>query len=108
MKKKIMILSIIAVMVVLTIIAIHAMNTLTTFSIKRWDTNVYQREWMLSSFLEKYELVGMSSEEVTELLGTNEFDGNKYLIGKSYVGPMFFSITFDENDRVKSYGIIVD
>lgn len=83
-------------------------NELKTFSIEKWDNNVYQREMMLDDFLERYDLIGMSYDEVIEILGTNKFDGNKYLIGKSYVGPIFFSITFNEKNRVESYGVIID
>ena len=107
-KKKIILLSTILALVLLAVFVFLYTNMLKTFSIERWNENVYQRERMLDDFLEKYDLTGMSYDEVMSILGTNEFDGNKYLIGKSYVGPTFFSITFDDDNRVKSYGIIVD
>ena len=106
--KKKLLICVIIVIIILIIIFVNFVHALTTFSIEKWNENVYQREWMLNDFLEKYNLVGMSYGEIINLLGSNYFDGNKYLIGKSYVGPKFFSITFDKNNKVESYGIIVD
>ncbi|MBR6522981.1 MAG: hypothetical protein IKT39_00015 [Clostridia bacterium] len=94
---------------ILTIICIQQQNI--EFDKKKWDKDIYNREKMIDDFLLHYDLKSMSYNEVVAILGTSgTVSGShiSYYIGKSYSGPVILSITFDENDMVKSFDKIVD
>ena len=86
-------------------------STYTTFTQESWNENVFKREKMIDDLLEKYSLQEMDYAQITSLLGTNGIVPDskiRYYVGKSYIGPVLFSISFDENNKVASYGIMID
>ena len=81
------------------------------FSVQEWDTDIWHRERMIKSLTEKYNLYGMTDEEIVKLLGKNGLVENShyiYYVGKSYAGPVIFGISFDDNNKVEHYSVIVD
>ena len=81
------------------------------FSSEKWESDIWGREQMIEDLTRSYDLQNMNSEEILDLLGTNGmvFDSHYiYYIGKSFSGPVLFAISFDENDYVSSYGVIID
>ena len=83
------------------------------FTVERWNTNIWEREYMFDDFLTKYELIGMSKNEVIELLGNEGMVGEAgadftYYFGKAWSGPVLLTLYFDDMDFVTRYGIIVD
>lgn len=109
---KLKIISVISIVCVLIGSAVcYRLVERSKFTIERWSKDIYEREYMLNDLMKKYDIGEMSYDEIILLLGTNGVVPNskiQYYIGKSYIGPILFSITFDEDDTVKSFGKIVD
>lgn len=86
-------------------------NERKKFSSENWDTNIWGREKMIDSLSEMYDLYQMKYDDIVKILGTNGVIKDSriiYYIGKSFAGPVLFNISFDENDYVCDFGIIVD
>lgn len=110
MKLKVMYIIIIVCILICGIIG-YGLYERNVFTVEKWNRDIYQRKILLDDLTKKYNINAMTYEEVVELLGVNGIVPNsriQYFAGKSYAGPVLFSISFDENDRVKSYGIIID
>ncbi len=109
---------ILVIILILFIIAIVALSCFyyhitaeREFSVQKWDTDIWHRERMVKSLTEKYNLYGMTDEEIVKLLGKNGLVENShytYYVGKSYCGPVIFGISFDDNNKVEGYSVIVD
>ena len=111
MKKKYVFLSIIIILIfVVSVIGVNIHND-KVFSQEKWNSNIWERNKMIDNLTQTYDLYQMSSNDIVDLLGTNGLVENShftYYVGKEYSGPVLFSITFDENDYVSGYGIIID
>jgi len=74
-----------------------------------WDGNVRVRSTMLDDLLEKYDFIGMSKDEVLELLGTNGVligeESLGYETGGGYFSDEILSFSIDENGVVRNVGI---
>ena len=83
----------------------------TVFTVDKWNDKIWDREHMFNDFLEKYELIGMTRQEVKEVLGNNGLvyeDDSIYYIGKALLGPVLLRINYNEENLVESYHITVD
>jgi len=83
------------------------------FSTERWNENVMQRTYMIDDLLSRYEIIGMSRDEILDLLGTNALtrifpDVLMYRVGRDFLHIIQFMIHFDENDIAYQYSIMYD
>lgn len=89
------------------------MNYLKRFSKERWNTNIAHRKYMIEDLVNSYELIGMTKDEVIQLLGKNEMFlsgkdpivGIHYIIGMGYIDPLILDISLDNFGRVEKYGV---
>jgi len=106
---------IIALCICLSVFILARINTLKQFDQMRWNEDFKNRKYMVENLVNKYRLIGMSKEEVINLLGENQMflsftnqgfvEGIHYIIGMGYVEPVLLDILFNENGYVEKYGI---
>ena len=111
---KIFIIAIICIMILIVVgltIFISAKNT-ADFTTAKWE-KIENREKIVDSLLNKYNLIGMTKDEVKELLGDSgyAYEANYWSYNMTYSPPgvMLFTIkcldVFFENDVVTNYEI---
>ncbi len=106
---------IIVLCICLSVFTLARMNTLKQFDCKRWNEDFKKRKYMVEDLASRYGLIGMSKEEIINLLGENQMfisfanqsvvEGIHYIIGMGYAEPMLLDILFNENGYVEKYGI---
>ncbi|MBQ4160759.1 MAG: hypothetical protein IJD83_07490 [Clostridia bacterium] len=112
-KKKVLIMAV-ALMLVCIIIGIGTYHkTINTFDTVRWNENIYVREHMLDDLIENHNLKQWDYETVLSNLGEKGLVRKEktvllYTVGKGYVGPILFSIHFDESGKITNFEKIVD
>ncbi|MBQ2696389.1 MAG: hypothetical protein IJF61_03715 [Clostridia bacterium] len=109
--KKIIIGIILFIVIASFIVVVQVNKNQKTFSPEKWEIDIWEREKMLESLIDTYDLYQMNDKQIVNLLGTNgvvEGTNIVYYVGKTYSGPILFSISFDETGYVSRYGIIVD
>lgn len=77
-----------------------------TFTKEKWDRDVANRYKMADSLIRDHIVIGMTRNEVIELLGINGIKNNKkesmeYYIGLETEQPKILIIDFDEEDKVQ-------
>ena len=89
------------------------------FNIDRWLSDESSRVHMVDNLFEEYDLVKMTKDEVTVLLGTatetnyfKEKDNIVYYLGDERglipIDSEWLILEFDENEKVRSYEIKSD
>ena len=102
-----LIVFLIFVLVITLIVSIFIFNNRPlVFCPERWENNPEQRWRMRGDLIYRYEIVGMSRDEIIELLDTTRSWQNlgrlEYSIGGN-IFPMVFTIIFDEDDIAYQY-----
>lgn len=111
MKKYIFTFILFIVLIVSSYGFLHIKKNDKLFSTEKWDTEIWEREHMIKDLTENYNFYKMDFEQVLNLLGTNgvvEGSHITYYVGKTYSGPVLFSISFDDRNHVINYDIIID
>lgn len=101
-KKNFIIVAVVFLAIILLFVVKFKIDS--TFSVKRWDTKIEKRFRMYDSLMKKYNLVGMTREEIIALLGTNGICPGTditYSMGGE-VWPIQLEIYFDEHGKVIS------
>ena len=87
-KWNILVFCIFAVIFAMLVIAACIFTYQRTYSRHKWDTDKENRYKIVSSMLEKHQLVGMTEAEVVQLLGSEDADGQtSFKISKQYFPP---------------------
>lgn len=78
------------------------------FTVEQWNLYPEERIYLIDSLITKYNLIGMSRDEIVQLLGQNEIlaDTNafiEYFISPGQGDVVGFILFFDENGMVKNY-----
>ena len=81
----------------------------TEFSQEEWNSNVYARESMLKDVMSKYDFIGMSKDEVLNILGEHGLfsgeDSIGYETGGGYMKDEILFFTIDGNGIVTDFGV---
>ena len=111
MKKwKKILLVVIAAIIVIVILLTVKYKIDHTFTVERWDTKIEKRLYMYDDLMEKYNLIGMTRDQILELLGTNGISPGsdiQYIMGGIFY-PVILHINFDESGKVISANRIFD
>ncbi|MDD2497617.1 MAG: hypothetical protein PHT78_10170 [Desulfitobacteriaceae bacterium] len=73
------------------------------FTVEKWETYTYIREYSMSDLHSEYKIKGMSKEQIFDLLGSNSLknkDGYEvcqYVIGQSLTSTHYFRIYIKDN-----------
>ena len=94
--------------IVTTTINYGVRDYMSVYTRKKWGKEAYVRCYMLDSLNEQYEFIGITEQELKEILGEptiiGERDGciiYKYAVGDDFTYPEFYDFIFDN-------GIVVD
>ena len=112
---KSILLSLIAVVVYFTIVFATIFGIekyMSNFTSEKWNNEKYSnlRYLMLNSLEEKYNLVGMKKNEVTEILG-KEYENEQYMyyyVGGQWLRSFYYCLEYNENDNITKVYVNVD
>lgn len=82
----------------------------SNYSRSKWDNNEYLRYCMIDDLERKYKIVGMTKDEVTDLLGKPDHfeyreDKYEYFAGSYWIDVQVYTIWFEDDIAVRTYVI---
>lgn len=100
--KKIFVYAVCMIIAYLMIVSLTSMSCymyIQNFTTEKWSRYINERNLMLKDLENNYQLIGMTVNEVKEMLGNPDLESEneiEYVIGKGFIDPEMFVLKYNE------------